>query len=68
MTKPMKYSNMVKLLKSAGFTKTQGIGDHEKWTHSKLTRPVVITDTKEISPGVTRIALKAIKEAKEADK
>lgn len=62
MTKPMKYSELVKLLKGAGFTKSQGKGDHEKWSHPKLTRPVVITQTREISPGVTRNALKAIKE------
>lgn len=62
MTKPMKYSEMVKLLKGAGFTHRQGKGDHEKWLHPKLNRPVVITQTRELSPAVTRNTLKAIKE------
>lgn len=62
MTKPMKYSEMVKLLKQAGFTPSQGKGDHEKWSHPKLSRPVVITQTRELSPAVTRNTLKAIKE------
>ncbi|MBX4421551.1 type II toxin-antitoxin system HicA family toxin, partial [Mycobacterium tuberculosis] len=53
MTKPMKYGEMVKLLKGAGFTRSQGKGDHEKWSHPKLSRPVIITQTREISPGVT---------------
>ena len=65
MTKPMKYTELVKRLRTAGFTKTQGRGDHEKWSHPKLTRPVVITQTREISPGVTRNALKAIKEVEQ---
>lgn len=58
----MKYRELVKLLQRAGFTMTQGKGDHEKWSHPKLARPVIITQTREISPGVTRNALKAIKE------
>lgn len=62
MTKPMKYSEMVKLLKGAGFTQSQGKGDHEKWSHPNLSRPVIITQTREISPAVTRNALKAMKE------
>lgn len=56
---------MVKLLKRAGFTQSQGRGDHEKWSHPKLNRPVIITQTRELSPGVTRIALKAIEEVEE---
>lgn len=58
----MKYSELVKLLKRAGFTRSEGKGGHEKWSHPKLARPVVITQSREISPGVTRNALNAIKE------
>ncbi|QIN29613.1 type II toxin-antitoxin system HicA family toxin [Brevibacterium luteolum] len=65
MTKPMKYRDLVKILRSAGFSRTDGKGDHEKWSHPRLKRPVIITQTREISPGVTRIALKAIKEVEE---
>ena len=68
MTKPMKYGKLVKLLKSAGFVKNEGKGDHEKWTHPSLDRPVIITQSREISPGVTMIALKAIDSAKGSEK
>ena len=33
----MKYRELVKLLEAAGFTASQGKGDHEKWSHPKLT-------------------------------
>lgn len=64
MTKPMKYRELVKLLEAAGFTPTQGKGDHEKWSAPGLARPVIITQTREVSPGLTRKALQAIEEQK----
>lgn len=64
MVAPVKYRDLVKLLSAAGFTSSQGKGDHEKWSHPALARPVIITQTREVSPGVTRLALKAIAEVK----
>lgn len=59
----MKYRDLVKLLKRAGFSfAREGKGDHEVWQHPSLKRPVVLTQTREISPAVTRNALKAIDE------
>ena len=64
MSKPMKYRNLVKKLRAAGFVRLrQGKGDHEVWGIEGLSRPVVITTTREVSPAVTRNALKAIDEA-----
>lgn len=61
MTKPMKYRDLVKKLRSAGFVRIrQGKGDHEVWWAEGLARPLVITATREVSPAVTRVALKAI--------
>ncbi|QMV84296.1 type II toxin-antitoxin system HicA family toxin [Corynebacterium hindlerae] len=65
MTKPMKYRDLVKLLIDAGFTfARQGKGDHEVWEHPSLNRPVVLTQTRELSPAVTRHELKAINEVR----
>ena len=61
MTKPMKYRELVKLLRQAGFTSRQGKGDHEVWTNGP--HQAVITQTREVSPGLVRRALKAIEEA-----
>lgn len=60
----MKYRDLVKLLVAAGFTSEQGKGDHEKWDAPGRERPVVITQTREVSPGLTRKALQAIEEQK----
>lgn len=61
VTKPMKYRDLVQRLHAAGFTRAQkGKGDHEVWTAPGLDRPVIITRTREVSPAVTRNALKAI--------
>ncbi|MGV1033968.1 MAG: type II toxin-antitoxin system HicA family toxin [Microbacteriaceae bacterium] len=62
--KPLKYRDLARMLANAGFHASQGKGDHEKWTHPLLARPVIITQTREISPGVSRNALKAIDEVK----
>lgn len=62
MVKPMKYKDLTDKLKAAGFTRSEGKGDHEKWTYPGISRPVVLTQTREISPAVTRNALKAIAE------
>lgn len=51
----------MKLLKLAGFTfAREGKEDHEVWQHPDLSRPVILTQTREVSPAVTRNALKAI--------
>ena len=63
MTKPMKYKALTTRLKAAGFKRArQGKGDHEVWSHPQRSRPVVITHTTEVSPGVTRNALRAIED------
>ncbi|WP_206391330.1 type II toxin-antitoxin system HicA family toxin [Kocuria palustris] len=56
----MKYAELVKRLRAAGFTSRQGKGDHEVWSYPGIPRPVVITQTREVSPAVTANALKAI--------
>lgn len=67
MVKPMKYRELTRLLREAGFTSEQGKGDHEKWSAAGLSRPVIITQTREVSPGLTRKALQAIEEVKGQD-
>ena len=62
--KPIKRRTLVKLLREAGFVSEEGKGDHEKWIHPALQRPIIITETREVSPGVARLALKAIAEVK----
>lgn len=57
----MKYRDLVQRLHTAGFSRARhGKGDHEVWTAPGLERPVIITRTREVSPAVTRNALKAI--------
>lgn len=63
MVKPMEYRKLVKLLADAGYTPSQGRGDHEKWT--KGPELVVITQTREVSPGLVRKALQSIERSKE---
>ena len=67
MVKPMKYKDLATKLKEAGFIRSEGKGDHEKWTYPGIKRPVVLTQTRELSPAVTRNALKAIAEKEEAN-
>lgn len=63
MTKPMKYRELTRLLREAGITfLRQGKGDHEVWSAPGLERPVIVTSTREVSPAVTRNALRAIEE------
>lgn len=63
MTKPMKYRELTRRLREAGITfQRQGKGDHEVWSAPGLSRPVIVTSTREVSPAVTRNALKAIEE------
>lgn len=68
MTKPMKYRDLANRLRAAGFVSREGKGDHEVWTHPDLTRNVVLTQTKEVSPGLTRKALKLIEEVNRKEK
>lgn len=63
MTKPMKRRDAVKLLKQAGFTPRQGKGDHEVWRNGSVV--VAITQTRELSPKVTRDMLNAIERSKQ---
>lgn len=63
MVKPMKYTRLAKLLRQAGYLRTEGRGDHEKWTHGRET--VIITQTGEVSPGIVRKALQSIARSKE---
>jgi predicted RNA binding protein YcfA (HicA-like mRNA interferase family) len=64
MVKPMRYTALTALLREAGFTARQGKGDHEVWSLGP--HRVVITQTRDISPGLVRQALKAIEASKEA--
>lgn len=66
MVKPMKYRDLVKLLHQGGFAARQGKGDHEVWTNGS--HQVVITQTREISPGLVRKALDAIDAAHEEER
>lgn len=59
----MKYRELAQLLREAGFESRQGKGDHEVW--SKGAVQVSITQTREISPGLTRKALNAIERSKQ---
>ncbi len=61
MTKSMKYRDLTKRLRAAGFTSRQGKGDHEVWTGPTGT-VVVITQSREVSPGLVRKALTAIEQ------
>ncbi|VEI13260.1 YcfA-like protein [Trueperella bialowiezensis] len=54
----MKRRDAIKLLKKAGFTSRQGKGDHEIWRNGSVT--VTITQSRELSPKVTRDLLNAI--------
>lgn len=58
VTKPMKYRDLSRLLVDAGFTSRPGKGDHEIWRKGPIV--VVITKTRDVSPKVTRDALRAI--------
>lgn len=59
----MRYRTLVVLLREAGFESRQGKGDHEVWANGR--HQVVITQTREISPGLVRKVLKAIDAVKE---
>lgn len=61
MVKPMRYKDLTKLLRDAGFTSRQGKGDHEVWSLGRY--HVSITQTRDISPGLVRKALKMIDES-----
>lgn len=63
MVKPMEYRKLVKLLRDAGYVSRQGKGDHEVWSLGAET--VVITQTRTVSPGLTRKALQSIERSKE---
>ncbi|MCI1787534.1 MAG: type II toxin-antitoxin system HicA family toxin [Actinomyces sp.] len=63
MTKPMRYRDLTRLLRAAGFVSRQGKGDHEVWSNGSVS--VSITQTREISPGLTQKALKAIERSKQ---
>jgi len=59
----MKYRELTRLLRQAGFTARPGKGNHEVWNGPRGTRAVIVKDT-ECSPAVTRDALQAIENSK----
>ena len=63
MTRPMPYRKLKRELLKAGFFARQGKGDHEVWSKDGIT--VVITQTREVSPALTRQALEAIERSKQ---
>ncbi|RAX21341.1 type II toxin-antitoxin system HicA family toxin [Actinomyces sp. Z5] len=58
----MRYRDLARMLVKAGFTARRGKGDHEVWRCGSVT--VVITRTPEVSPKVTRDALRAIERSR----
>lgn len=60
----MKYRDLARLLRGAGFTSRPGKGDHEVWRNASVT--VTITTKQIVSPKVTRDALNAIERSKQA--
>lgn len=61
MAKAMKYRDVVKAMRAHGCTSAQGKGDHEKWTCScRGKHMTVITQTREISPGLVRQAIQQL--------
>ncbi|WP_208545112.1 type II toxin-antitoxin system HicA family toxin [Rathayibacter sp. VKM Ac-2760] len=67
MVKPMRYRELVALLRAAGFTSREGKGDHEVWSCNGK-HHVVLTQTRDVSPGLVRKALNAIEAAKEDER
>lgn len=63
VVRPMRYSALTALLREAGFRSRQGKGDHEVWSNGR--HHVSITQTRDISPGIVRKALKTIQASKE---
>jgi len=63
MVKPMKYRELAKLLKQAGFSPRQGKGAHEVWINGAF--QVVLAQTRDVSPGLVRKALRVIEASKE---
>lgn len=55
--KAMKRRAVVKALTDLGCTVRQGKGDHEKWTCPCGQHSTVITQSREISPGLVRQAI-----------
>jgi len=59
----MKQRELARLLRNAGYRRSEGKGDHEKWTLGSET--VIITQTREVSPGLVRKALQSIARSEE---
>lgn len=57
MAKAMKYRDMVKAMRAQGCTSAQGKGDHEKWFCPCGEHMTVITQTRDVSPGLVRQAI-----------
>ncbi|MDN6301466.1 MAG: type II toxin-antitoxin system HicA family toxin [Brevibacterium aurantiacum] len=62
MAKEMKYRDLARLLRDAGFSPREGKGDHEVWSAPGFARHVVLTQTRTVSPGLVRKAQKAMAE------
>lgn len=58
----MKYRDLARMLRDAGFVPRPGKGDHEVWRSGK--HGVTITRTREVSPGLVSKALGAIERSK----
>lgn len=61
----MKYRDLVRMLRAAGFTVHPGKGDHEKWTSSHG-HHVTVRHQQEASPGVVRQVQAAIEREKQS--
>lgn len=58
MVKAMKHRDITAALVANGCTSSQGKGDHEKWYCPCGQHMTVITQTREVSPGLVRQAIR----------
>jgi conserved domain protein len=59
----MPYHKLKRELLKAGFIACPGKGDHEVWSNDGIR--VVVTQTREVPPALTRQALEAIERSKQ---
>ena len=67
---PKKIREIRKMLKRAGFARTQGKGSHEKWVHPLLSEHVVVAgkDSSDAKPYLEKQAQRLIVEAEQKEK
>lgn len=58
--KAMTYRALTGALRAAGCTSRQGKGDHEKWSCPCGKHMTVVTQTREVSPGLVRQAIQRL--------